>query len=371
MTAESNQSLETLDVPCDENGAPQGTIDASVVVICFNAGDTLTGCLEALQPLQWREVVVVDNASTDDSIGAALVQWPGVTVVRSAVNLGFAGGANLGAHHTTGSVLIFLNPDTYPETATLQYLVNSLIDTPGVAGPLVYQQATQGYEAGAVVDISGIPHGLSVNDSRLPLYITGCCLATNRSCFDLVGGFDTRYFMFVEDVEYCWQALRRGFEVSVVREAVIDHAGGAVAPGGYPAANDTEWREVSVARVLLRERNTTIMLLACVPIIWLPIVLIISIIRTAAFACLLVRLGAWRSIAGLLFGLGQVVWWIPETLRRRRKPGVTKPGIMHAWARVVKRPFLLDSLGESSRVRLVGARSVGPRSSSWERAVGM
>ena len=340
------------------------------MIVCFNPGDDLVGCIEALAPDRWAEVILVDNTCSDGSVEAAASRWKGLTIVRSTTNLGFAGGANLGARHATGSSLIFLNPDTYAPRASLQLLVDRLAEAPGVTGPLVHLQRGDGDEAGAVVDVLGLPRGLPAGDGRPPLYVSGCCLATDRGCFEDVGGFDERYFMFMEDVEYCWQVLRRGLSVSVVGDAIVEHLGGSATPGGYRARDDPETLEISAARVLLRERNTTAMLLACAPGRWLPLLMCGSVVRTTAFAWLLWRLGAWRSIGGLARGLRDVARWAPGTLRRRWSPGVTRQAREVAWARVAKRPFLLDHVGTASHARLVGARPIGAGARSWEDSVG-
>lgn len=342
------------------------------MIVCFNPGADLGGCIEALAPGHWAEVILVDNASSDGSVEAAAARWGELTIVRSATNLGFAGGANLGARHATGSSIIFLNPDTYAPLASLQLLVDRLARAPGVTGPLVHLQRANedADEAGAVVDVLGLPRGLRPGDGRPPLYVPGCCLATDRECFEDIGGFDERYFMFAEDVEYCWQVLRRGLSVSVVGGAVVEHLGGSAAPGGYRACGDPGGLEISVARVLLRERNTTAMLLACAPGRWLPLLMVGSVVRATAFAWLLWRLGARRSIGGLARGLRDVARWAPGVLRRRWSPGVSRRGSEAAWARVAKRPFFLDHLGAAGRSRLVGTLPRGVGGRAWEEAVG-
>ena len=346
-------------------------VDATIVVVCFNAREELVSCLAALVPSLWRQVILVDNSSLTQSMEVVSARWPEIVIVRSDVNLGFAGGANLGARHATGSVLIFLNPDTRPQASVLQSLVERLRAAPGVAGPTILHERVDAPEAGALLDILGMPRSRVLADSRLPLYVSGCCLATNRSCFEQVGGFDARYFMFTEDVEYCWQALRHGFTVSLLEDIEVSHLGGAVAPGGYRSGDDQGYLEISPARVLLRERNTTTMLIACSPVTWLPAVVILSVVRTAAFAWLLARLGAYRSICGLFVGLCQIIWWIPETLRRRWRHGTSRGMTAEAWRRVVRRPFLLDHFDASHATKLVGVEKVSLNPNRWKEAVGV
>ena len=94
----------------------------SVVIVNWNAGEALGACVASLADDARRgcEVIVVDNASSDGSIAAVQSRFPWVTVIETGANLGFAAGANQGAAHARGDVLVFLNPDapewSKPET---------------------------------------------------------------------------------------------------------------------------------------------------------------------------------------------------------------------------------------------------------------
>ena len=89
----------------------------------------------------------------------------------------------------------------------------------------------------------------------------GCALMTRASLFSELGGFDDRFFMFVEDVDYCWRALLSGFEVTVPVIEPAWHFGGAATPGGYISSQGS--LSSTLFRVVLRERNTLTMLLKC------------------------------------------------------------------------------------------------------------
>lgn len=314
----------------------RGACQVSAIVVNFNGGSDLRTCLAALcSQLSPTNIVVVDNASTDGSVGLASAQYPEVRVVASTVNLGFGGGANLGAAEARGETLLFLNPDTFVMPGCVDLLHKGLVPGVGVVGPMLRVGDEEVREYGATIDVMGMPRGL-VGPSA-PLYVSGCCLATSRRCFDTVGGFDERYFLFVEDVEYCWQALRRGYDVRVVSGAEAHHRGGGAIPGGYVRRGTVE---VSAARIVLRERNTTTMFLACAPAGWLPIVAGASVLRTGAFAGLLASRGRWWPVLQLVVGLGQNLLWVSDTIRRRRRPGVTPLSARGAWRRVERRVYL-------------------------------
>lgn len=326
-----------------------GASQVSAIVVNFDGGRDLQACLAALcSQLPPRNILVVDNASTDGSVGLASTQFPEVRTLASATNLGFAGGANLGAAQAPGDTLLFVNPDTFVLPGCVDRLQQALTAGAGVVGPMLRVGEQQTPEHGATIDLTGMPRALV--DSRLPLYVSGCCLATTKRCFDTVGGFDERYFLFVEDVEYCWQALRRGYDVRVVPGAEAHHRGGGSTPGGYVRGGIIE---VSVARIVLRERNTTAMFLACAPAGWLPMVAGASLVRAGAFAGLLASRGRWRAVGQLFVGLGKNLVWLPGTVRRRRRAGVISHSARAASRRVERRVYLWEFLRARQPVSFV------------------
>lgn len=321
----------------------------SAVVVHYNDPEHLVLCLDALRRDPGiDEIVVVDNASDAQAAAAVSAACSDVQLVLSPVNLGFGGGANLGAAHSAGDLLVFLNPDAVPDPGCMSALATHLSEHGGVLGPLIRTGPDATPEYGYTVDRMLLPRGM--DQPGEPLYITGCCLATTRSCFDAVGGFDARYFLFQEDVELCWQALRRGFAVAALPEATLVHVGGAAAAGGYRRAGRIE---TTSSRILLRERNGWAVILACAPGRRIPQLLALSLLRTVAFAGLLASHGRLRDAARLWRGLVWNVIHIQATLERRRYPGVTGRSEDAAWGRVARQFFLWDLARRGERLHFV------------------
>ncbi len=120
---------------------------------------------------------------------------------------------------------------------------------------------------------------------------------TASELFAELGGFDERFFMFVEDVDYCWRTLLRGGDVRVVPEAVARHYGGASAPDGYVTANGLATTRF---RVLLRERNTLAALLKCYASPTLAAVLPAYAAQSLATATALAAAGRRHTAIGIL-----------------------------------------------------------------------
>lgn len=324
----------------------------SVILVNFNGGDDLLNCLRSLQLQEGAdEVVIVDNASSDGSVEAAQRQFPQCTTVTSSVNLGFGRAANLGASKSSGEILLFLNPDIRLEVGCIAELTAALARREGVAGPVLTVEASAAEEYGWSMNRLGMPRAFPA--PAAPLFIQGCALATTRSTFEVVGGFDERYFLFVEDLEYCWRVLITGQEVQVVNSAKAWHRGGGSAPGGYLGASVYETSEM---RVTLRERNTLTAMLSCLRLPSMAFIVLGCILRSIAIAVVALAMGRPRLATSLVMGL----WWnirnLPGTMRRRRSLPRRHSGVVEAERRKVKGAFLLQTLREHGMPRFVPDR---------------
>jgi GT2 family glycosyltransferase len=290
--------------------------NVSAVIVNYEAGELLLECIAALGGQDsLLETIVVDNGSTDGSTAAAADEFPDVRVVKPGRNLGFAGGANAGGDVARGELLLFLNPDVRLTPGCVSVLASELRDPlVGVVGPPLEVAVAGAVEYGATLDPIGSPVGLG--DRAPVLYVPGCALMTRARLFHELGGFDNRFFMFVEDVDYCWRVLLRGLDVRVARTRPVHHEGGAAAPGGYlTAAGVTSTR----FRVVLRERNTLAMLLKCYgrPLVW--IVAPFYAAQSLATAIALAAVGRRKTAKEIAAGL----WWnvreLPRTVELRQE----------------------------------------------------
>ncbi|MGH3826591.1 MAG: glycosyltransferase, partial [Pseudonocardiaceae bacterium] len=110
----------------------------SVIVVNYRGAEHTVTCLRALRdeldwPTEALELICVDNASGDGGARRIAAAVPQARLIRSATNLGFAGGCNLGAAHATGSVVAFLNSDARPHRNWVRAAVAAFRENPGVA----------------------------------------------------------------------------------------------------------------------------------------------------------------------------------------------------------------------------------------------
>ncbi|HLI50602.1 MAG TPA: glycosyltransferase family 2 protein, partial [Thermomicrobiaceae bacterium] len=176
----------------------------AAVIVNYNGAVFLDGCLRALNQNRPRpaEVVVVDNASTDDSL-KELHAWPVATVIQSYENLGFAGGANRGIAATESPLAVVLNPDVELASDYGDRLVSVFDRSPrlGVAGAkLLYPDGRTIQHAGGVLERPlltthhrgyGEPDGDQWNEPADVDFVTGGAMALRRDAFEAVDGFDT------------------------------------------------------------------------------------------------------------------------------------------------------------------------------------
>jgi GT2 family glycosyltransferase len=215
-------------------------VRARIVVLNWNGRAWLERCLSAVdrQRTTEIEVVLVDNASTDDSLPLVGARFPWVRVVALAENRGFAGGNNAGAAGCAADYLVFLNNDTEVEPGWLAALMTEADKRPLVG--LVTSHITYIEEPGRI-DSAGdgylrcggafkIAHGQSSAGAFPSGEVFGACGAAfliRTKLFEQLGGFDERFFMVYEDVDLSYRARLRGSEIRYAPGAVVRHAGSA------------------------------------------------------------------------------------------------------------------------------------------------
>ena len=212
---------------------------ASVVVLSFNAAEHIQKCVEHLRRQEYGdyEVVVIDNASTDDSfqrIEAASAGDPRVRVIRSEWNRGCAGGRNLGVAESRGEIVAFVDADAFAEPTWLPNVLR-VFDDPGVGIAASLQILARNRfllnGLGGTLNLQGygwdLGFGVPIDVAELPsqaVFASGNGLTVRRTVFARVGTFDDDYVNYYEDVDFCLRARRAGFRLALARDAVLRHA---------------------------------------------------------------------------------------------------------------------------------------------------
>jgi GT2 family glycosyltransferase len=227
--------------------------DVAVIIINFNSSAFTLGCVESIvrvTPATCRyQVIVVDNNSREEDwarLATGLEQQEQVTLLRSVLNVGFAGGNMLGVQQANAEFLFFLNNDCELLNDCLGILTRFAHNHPHVAlcSGQMYEGAGRfhpsfGYFPSLKTNLLGVGLLRLIQSDRYPprkkVYdrpvqvdlVTGSALFARAAPFAEVGGFDTNYFLYCEEEDLSMRFHRLGYEVYVVPEARFIHYGGS------------------------------------------------------------------------------------------------------------------------------------------------
>jgi N-acetylglucosaminyl-diphospho-decaprenol L-rhamnosyltransferase len=232
---------------------PGGGSAVAAVVVNYNAASHLSRCLQSIAEAGVTRTVVVDNASTDGS--RAVVAATGAEWVETGANLGYGAAANIGsgrADRASHPYLMVCNPDLELSKGAVDALVDRLEADAGLGavGPKIWDGDGSLYPSARTFPdmVDAIGHGLlgqvAPNNRFTRRYrlldwdhaeaadvdwVSGSCFLIRRQAWDQISGFDTSYFMYMEDVDLCWRLARSGWRVGYEPAAEVTHIQGVSA----------------------------------------------------------------------------------------------------------------------------------------------
>lgn len=223
--------------------------DLRIVIVSWNVEPHLRRCLaslpDACKGLAW-DVVVVDNASEDKSVDAA--REHGASVIANERNRGFAKACNQGIAGSTARYVLLLNPDTECPPGSLAQLVAQadLNPTAGIIGPKLLnadgttQPSIRRFpsfwsQIGVMLKLHRVmpwafrrylAANASPDQAQEVDQVMGACFLIRGELIQQIGGLDERYFIWFEEVDYCKQALKKGWSVRYEPSVAVTHHGG-------------------------------------------------------------------------------------------------------------------------------------------------
>lgn len=206
-------------------------------------GECLDSVLASTHPNNL--IVVVDNGSQDGSVNFVQENYPKVQIIALPENLGYAGAVNYGiewALKQSANFVFILNNDTIVSPQAISQVVEVMIKNQyiGIASPKIlhyhkpnriYSLGTKSYKVSPLPISIGKNHYDSSKYSKIQKfdYVTGTAMMISGSCIEKTGLFNTNYFMYYEDSEYCRRAQENGFSIVCVGYSTIFHKGGVSA----------------------------------------------------------------------------------------------------------------------------------------------
>jgi N-acetylglucosaminyl-diphospho-decaprenol L-rhamnosyltransferase len=259
------------------------TVDA--VIVAYNSRDTLRACVEPLVGLPGVSVVVVDNASPDDS-AAAVAELP-VRVIQAPRNGGFAYGCNLGVAGGESEFVLLLNPDAHIDPASLAALVEALRADPrmGGVGPRTVDESgrldwTQRHfprlrstYAQALFMHRAVPRATWTDEvirdpdvyerPGTPDWLSGSCVLLRRAALEAVDGLDEGFFLYSEETDLFRRLGAAGWSAGYEPRATAYHVGGVSA---HPDTTKQIWVHSRV-RYARKHHGPTVALLEAAGIV--------------------------------------------------------------------------------------------------------
>ncbi len=216
-------------------------IQTSIIILSYNTRDLLEQCLSALYTYlpENAEVIVVDNDSSDGSVEMIKKKFPKVILVINKKNLGFATGINIGVEKARGTYILLLNSDAMIQ----DHGINDMItfaekDTyvGVVGGLLVNEDGTIQRSYGSFYTLPAVTKMLLVGDkgelagqiAATPQnvdWVSGGFMLIRKGIFDTIDGFDGNFFMYIEDMEFCYRVIKHGYKVCVFPSVRVYHVG--------------------------------------------------------------------------------------------------------------------------------------------------
>ncbi|PIU03204.1 glycosyl transferase family 2 [Candidatus Shapirobacteria bacterium CG08_land_8_20_14_0_20_39_18] len=231
-------------------------MDLSVLIVNFNTKELLQRCLESINNSEKEsyqfEVIVVDNASSDQSAEMIKKKFPNVNLISSKKNLGFAAGNNLGIKMAVGEYVLLLNPDTEIEINTFKIMIDYLKSNPKVGAATCRVELKNGKlddachrgfptPWNAFCHFSGIsqlfPNSCFLNGYHLGYQnldkiheidsCAGAFLLVRKEIGDSINWLDEDYFWYGEDLDFCYRVKQKGWKIMYVPIIKILHWKGA------------------------------------------------------------------------------------------------------------------------------------------------
>jgi len=224
----------------------------SAIVVAHNSREHIQGCLLALCRHGGWEVLLVDNASTDDTLQLAQTLADRVQIAAEHENLGFAGAVNRALKMTNSEVVVILNPDAVPEPGALDRLAAAISNPEiGAAGGLLldeHRNVQRGFVMRRFPTLAYMLCEILLLNRVWPLnpwnrsyrcldedydrvqvvdQPAGAALAFRREVWQALGGFDEQFYpVWFEDVDFCRRLSDRGWKLLYEQDAIFSHAGG-------------------------------------------------------------------------------------------------------------------------------------------------
>lgn len=227
----------------------------SLLVLNYNGGQFIKKCLGSLlkQTYPNFEVIVIDNNSTDDSVIFVKKNFPNIKIIIFDKNLGFAGGYNKAISKIKTEYIALINNDAVADKKWLSESMKIIMTDKKIVAStskilfydkpqIINSAGTKITPIGAGFDIGFGESSKKYNYNQYNCSASGCAMIIKREAFNKIGGFDSAYFAYFEDVDLSWRLWLYGYKIVYVSTAIVYHKFGA-SFGGLESPNRVYYGE--------------------------------------------------------------------------------------------------------------------------------
>ncbi|QQG47084.1 MAG: glycosyltransferase family 2 protein [Candidatus Woesebacteria bacterium] len=216
----------------------------TIIIVNWNGLHHLKKCLPSLYKQNYKkiEIILVDNASTDESVVWTKKNFSKIKIIKNSKNLGFAQGNNVGYKIASGEYILFLNNDTKVSKNFLKELLKVLSSDPKIGGAqskiLFMDSPSQLDSAGSYMTYTGFLYHLGIYQNpknfkkQFEIFSAkGACMIFKKKVIDkiLIDGniFDSRFFAYFEETDFCHRVWLSGYKIVFAPKSIIYHKFGA------------------------------------------------------------------------------------------------------------------------------------------------
>ena len=208
-------------------------IDTAIIIVNYNGEKYITDCVESLQLQTCKcfDIVIVDNASSDNSVSIIKEKYSKCVLLSMEENTGFSGGNNEGLRYAIENnykYVMLLNEDTIVDE-NLVGVLHNLVNANTVVAPLMYmdkRRTKPWYDSGKIDYESGMTTNVIEGGVKYPYettFITGCCFFCETALFQRIGMFDEDYYLYCEDTDLCIRFKKNGINMLVTDKTSLWH----------------------------------------------------------------------------------------------------------------------------------------------------
>jgi GT2 family glycosyltransferase len=291
-----------------QKNAPKVT----VIIPHWNGIEVLEPCLRSLEATDYTplEIVVVDNASSDDSVDFVQREFPEVKVIQNSENLGFAGGCNVGVREFESEYYLILNNDTTHDPDWISPLVEQMERDSLIAAVQPKIMSAQNPEVfdyaggvGGLMDILAFPYALGrifttrekddgyYDSPRDIFWASGTALLIRGKALQEVGLFDEDFFAHMEEIDLCWRFHNAGWRVvNAPKSRIFHHSGWTLPPDRFQ-------------KKYLNHRNNLMMIIKNYPFAYLAAILPARIALEGVAFVFSALIRDWKRMAAITMSI--------------------------------------------------------------------